>query len=113
MPISFMTSSRRRRPAAIRRLPCPSRISPDHSIPELTPGRWRPPYSRSGCRRLSGGLDRAEARKGYPALVTAAFIEAVERRVGTSYQAADIVTLVADVRARSERLAGELDPDVA
>jgi len=64
-------------------------------------------------RQLFGALDRAEAKKGYTALVTAAFIEAVERRFGTGYQATDIVTFVADVRARSDRLARELDPDVA
>jgi predicted nucleic acid-binding protein len=63
-------------------------------------------------QQLFVGLDRAEAKKGYPALVTAAFIEAVERRFGTSYQPADIVTFVADVRARSDRLASSIDPDV-
>ena len=64
-------------------------------------------------RQLFGQLDRAEARKGYPALVTAAFGEAVERRFGQHYQPADIVSFVADVRSRSDRLAGELDPDVS
>jgi hypothetical protein len=64
-------------------------------------------------RQLFGALDRAAAKKGYTALVTAAFIEAVERRFGAGYQATDIVTFVADVRARSDRLARELDPDVA
>jgi hypothetical protein len=64
-------------------------------------------------RQLFAGLDRTQAKKGYPALVTAAFGIAVERRFGTSYQPADIVTFVADVRARSDRLARELDPDVA
>lgn len=64
-------------------------------------------------RQLFGALDRAAAKEGYTALVTAAFIEAVERRFGAGYQATDIVTFVADVRARSDRLARELDPDVA
>ena len=64
-------------------------------------------------RQLFAALDRAEAKKGYPALVTAAFIEAVERRFGTGYQPADIVAFVADVRARSDRLASRLDPDVS
>lgn len=64
-------------------------------------------------RELFGQLDRAEARKGYPALVTAAFGVAVERRFGQHYQPADVVSFVADVRARSDRLARELDPDVA
>jgi len=64
-------------------------------------------------RQLFGQLDSAAARKGYPALVTAAFGEAVERRFGQHYQPADIVSFVADVRSRSDRLAGELDPDVS
>jgi hypothetical protein len=64
-------------------------------------------------RQLFAGLDRAEARKGYPALVTAAFIEAVERRFGTGSQPADIVAFVADIRTRSDRLASRLDPDVS
>jgi hypothetical protein len=64
-------------------------------------------------RQLFGQLDRAEARKGYPALVTAAFGEAAERRFGQHYQPGGIVSFVADVRARSDRLARELDPDVA
>jgi hypothetical protein len=62
---------------------------------------------------LFGQLDRAEARQGYPALVAAAFGEAVERRFGQHHQPAGIVSFVADVRARSDRLARELDPDVA
>jgi hypothetical protein len=64
-------------------------------------------------KQLFGQLDRAEARKGYPALVTAAFGEAVERRFGQRYQAGDVVTFVADVRARSDRLAAQLDPGAA
>jgi hypothetical protein len=64
-------------------------------------------------QQLFGRLDRAQARKGYPALVTAAFGQAVERRFGQHYQPGDIVSFVADVRARSDRLARDLDPDVA
>src|ERR1700721_1059748 len=64
-------------------------------------------------RQLFAGLDRAEAKKGYPALVTAAFVEAVERRFGTGSQPADIVAFVADIRTRSDRLASRLDPDVS
>ena len=64
-------------------------------------------------RQLFSGLDRAEAKKGYSALVTAGFAEAVERRFGTSYRGADIVEFVASVRARSDQVAAELDPDVA
>ena len=64
-------------------------------------------------RQLFSGLDRAEAKKGYSALVTAGFAEAVERRFGTSYQGAGIAGFVASVRARSDQVAAELDPDVA
>jgi hypothetical protein len=64
-------------------------------------------------RQLFSGLDRTEAKKGYSALVTAGFVEAVERRFGPSYQGADIVEFVASVRARSDQVAAELDPDVA
>jgi len=64
-------------------------------------------------RQLFGQLDRAEARTGYPALVTAAFGEAVERRFGQHCQPADVVAFVAGVRSRSDRLAGQLDPDAA
>ena len=64
-------------------------------------------------RQLFSGLDRAEAKKGYSALVTAGFAEAVERRFGTSYLGADIVEFVASVRARSDQVAAELDPDIA
>jgi hypothetical protein len=64
-------------------------------------------------RQLFSELDRAEAKRGYSALVTAGFTEAVERRFGPGYQAADIVAFVAGIRIRSDRLAAELDPDVA
>lgn len=68
---------------------------------------------RDRYRELFSGLDRAEAKKGYTALVTAAFAEAVERRFGTSYRGADIVEFVASVRSRSDQVAAALDPDVA
>ena len=64
-------------------------------------------------RQLFSGLDRAEAKKGYSALVTAGFAEAVERRFGTGYRGGDIVEFVASVRSRSDQVAAELDPDVA
>lgn len=64
-------------------------------------------------KRLFSQLDRSEARKGYTALVTAAFVTAVERRFGKNYQPQDVVTFVADLRSRSDRLARDLDPEVA
>jgi len=63
--------------------------------------------------QLFGQLDRAEARKGYPALASAALGEAVERPFGQHYRSADVVVFVADVRARSDHLAAQLDPDAA
>ena len=64
-------------------------------------------------RQLFSALDRAEARTGYPALVTAAFGEAIERRFGANRDPGEIVRFVADVRARSDQLSSEIDPDVA
>jgi hypothetical protein len=64
-------------------------------------------------RRLFDGLDLTAAKKGYTALVTAAFAEAVERRFGQAHQSGDIVGFVANVRARSSRLADQLDPDIS
>jgi len=64
-------------------------------------------------RQLFSELDRAEAKKGYSALVTAGFAEAVERRFGPGYRGADIVEFVASIRSRSDQVAAELDPDVA
>jgi hypothetical protein len=57
--------------------------------------------------------DRVEAGKGYTALVTAAFVEAVERRFGKNSTQGDIISYVGDVRSRSERVAQMLDPEVA
>jgi hypothetical protein len=64
-------------------------------------------------RRVFDGLDRTAAKKGYTTLVTAAFAKGVERRFGYTYQSADIVGFVADVRARSDRLAEHLDPEIS
>ncbi len=63
--------------------------------------------------RLHGQLNRDEARTGYTALLTAAFVEAVERRFGKTGTPSDVVTFVADVRSRSDRLAEEIDPQAA
>jgi hypothetical protein len=64
-------------------------------------------------RELFGGLDRAAARKGFTALVAAAFGEAVERRFGRDWRRADVITFIGDVRSRSDRLARELDPEIS
>jgi hypothetical protein len=63
---------------------------------------WNAVYARLGA-----------AKAGYMALVTAAFCEAAERRFGSRHDAADVAAFVADVRSRSDRLAGEVDPLIA
>jgi hypothetical protein len=62
---------------------------------------------------LYAQLDRAEARTGYAALVAAAFCEAVERRFPRDHQHGDVITFVASVRTRSDRLATEIAPRTA
>jgi hypothetical protein len=64
-------------------------------------------------RTLFAALDRAEAGKGYMALVAAAFGEATERRFGEGGSRTDIITFVGGVRTRSARVADALDPEVA
>lgn len=64
-------------------------------------------------REIFDQLDRSTAKKGYTALVAGAFMEAVEKRFGQSYRQADVVDFVANVRARSDRLANRIDPDIA
>ena len=63
--------------------------------------------------QLFAQLDRAQVRSAYTALVTGSFCEAAERRFGTQYQQADVITFVGELRAQSERLAREVDPDIA
>lgn len=62
-------------------------------------------------RQLSAALDRAEAGKGYTALVAAAFGEAVLRRFGKDHSQTDVIGFVASVRSRSENLAARIDPE--
>ena len=65
-------------------------------------------------RRLHEQLDPVAARRGYAALIAAAFFEAVDRRFaqpGTT--AADIAGYVANVRGRSARVGDALDPRAA
>jgi hypothetical protein len=61
-------------------------------------------------------LDKGSAKVGYTALVAAGFFEAVDRRFAKNSVIAgrsDVVGYVGDVRARSERVANELDPHAA
>jgi hypothetical protein len=64
-------------------------------------------------RRLQSQLDPAAARTGYTALIAGAFFEAVDRHFAQKGTDADVVEFVASVRMRSERLAQELDPQIA
>ena len=64
-------------------------------------------------KQMLAELRRAEAGQGYVALITAGFSEAALRRFGSDYTQADIITFVASVRARSERVSESLDPEVA
>jgi hypothetical protein len=64
-------------------------------------------------RVLLGKLDRGRAADGYPALVAAAFENAVVRRFGTGWAQGDIIIFVGDVRSRSEWLAEHIDPATA
>jgi hypothetical protein len=62
--------------------------------------------------RLVDQLDTDAARTGYSALLAAAFFEAVDRRFAANGSTADVVIYVANVRAKSERLA-KIDPRIA
>lgn len=65
-------------------------------------------------RELYGRLDRsAGTRTTYSLLITAAFMEAVERRFAGKGTAADVISYVADVRSRSDDVAQALDARAA
>jgi hypothetical protein len=64
-------------------------------------------------KQLHRQLDPVAAGTGYTALIAGAFFEAVDRRFGKNDTNADVVEFVASVRTRSERLADELDAQIA
>ena len=64
-------------------------------------------------KRLLAQLDRAAARTGYSALLSAAFCEAVERRFAKGATAADVMEFVGNVRSRFDELADKIDPRTA
>jgi hypothetical protein len=64
-------------------------------------------------QRLQTQLDPVAARTGYTALIAGAFFEAVDRRFVQNGKNVDVVEFVGSLRARSERLASELDPGTA
>jgi hypothetical protein len=63
--------------------------------------------------RLHAQLDPVAASTGYSALISAAFVEAVERRFTKSSPASDVIEFVGGLRERSDRLAEEIDPRIA
>jgi hypothetical protein len=64
-------------------------------------------------QRLWEQLDRETARIGYPALITGAFFEAVERRFGKASTTSDVIKFVSDARSRSDELGEKIDPRTA
>jgi hypothetical protein len=64
-------------------------------------------------KKLFAQLDWPVDGEGYTALHDAAFFEAVDRRFGPQTSAEDVITYVADVRARTEHAGEDIDPDVA
>lgn len=64
--------------------------------------------------RLSRSLDRSRAGTvSYAALITAAFVKAVERRFNEQTPRSEVIDFVADIRSRNADVADELDPDKA
>jgi hypothetical protein len=64
-------------------------------------------------KRLLADLDSPADGRGYSALLTAAFYNAVDSRFTTDSTLDEVTEFVADVRARSERIRDALDPRVA
>jgi hypothetical protein len=62
-------------------------------------------------RRLLADLNTRGALAGYTALVTAAFIEAVDRKFGPGHRDdGDVIEFIGDVRARFPGADDEIDP---
>jgi hypothetical protein len=64
-------------------------------------------------KRLLASLDRKADGRGFSALFTAAFYNAVDSRFTKDSTLDEVVEFVADVCARSERIRDVLDPRVA
>src|ERR1700730_3326172 len=65
-------------------------------------------------RRLLADLNQRGALSGYTALVTAAFIEAVDRRFGPVHRDdAAVIEFIGDVRSRFPGADDEIDPAAA
>lgn len=64
-------------------------------------------------RRAIAEMDQSDGWKGYNQLITAAFVEAVNRRFGARYTLTDIVEYVAEVRTRLRNPYRGINPNVA
>lgn len=64
-------------------------------------------------QELYARLTSPAARSRYATLVAAGFFEAVNRRFAKDGSPADVISFVADVRSRSDRLADNIDPQTA
>jgi hypothetical protein len=62
---------------------------------------------------LNARLDQATNRRGYTALIAAAFFKAAYRRFAKEGTAADVIDFVGDVRTRSDQVGEQLDPRAA
>lgn len=63
--------------------------------------------------RMTRHLDEIDGWNGYPELLGAVFIDAIDRRFADGYSRADVVKLVADARSRFDKSAEVLDPGAA
>lgn len=64
-------------------------------------------------QRLFAQLSREDKQTGYRALVTSAFMIAVQRRFSRETSPAALVEFVSEMRAHSDSLAEKIDPRVA
>ena len=64
-------------------------------------------------KRLLASLDNKADGRGYSALLTAAFYNAVDSRFTRNSTLDEVTEFVADIRARSERIRDALDPRIA
>jgi hypothetical protein len=79
---------------------------------QVAPLRAQLSGSTAEHQRLFAQLSEEDVQTGYRALVTAAFMIAVERRFGRQTSPAAPVEFVAEMRARSDSLAEKIDPRI-
>jgi len=63
--------------------------------------------------RLFNLLDQDSQNEGYHALVSAAFVTAVEHRFSRDVNPAEVIEFVGAVRSRTPQVAGQVDPVIA